>query len=100
MPVEKSYRRLPLRDLMTDAEKRARDLAEYFQSTWLLRVIDLRELSRPVRRRSHYPTMQALLNCLHKVHATHQDTEGFIDHMFHQLHEIHEHAKREQTNRG
>ena len=57
MPFERNLRRLPLRDLLTDAEKRNRDLIEHLHNTWLARAADLRDLSRPVRRRSHYPTL-------------------------------------------
>src|SRR5215472_6955708 len=48
MISERPYRRLPLRDLMTDAEKRTRTLIEHFTTTWLEGVADLRDLSRPI----------------------------------------------------
>ncbi|HZY85106.1 MAG TPA: hypothetical protein VFE78_09770 [Gemmataceae bacterium] len=100
MPAEKSYRRLPLRDLLTDAEKRARDLAEHFHVTWLARAVDLHDLSRPLRRRSHYPTLLALLNALQKLLQTSEETEGLVEHLNHQLQEIREHARRERINRS
>ena len=52
-------RKVPLRDLLTEAEKLNRDLIEQMTSVWLERVGDLRELSRPIRKRSHYPTFLA-----------------------------------------
>jgi C4-dicarboxylate-specific signal transduction histidine kinase len=100
MPAEKSYRRLPLRDLLTDAEKRARDLAEHFHVTWLARAVDLHDLSRPLRRRSHYPTLLALLNALQKLLQTSEETETLVEHLNHQLQEIREHARRERVNRS
>src|SRR5438132_893844 len=100
MAIDKPFRRLPLRDLMTDAEKRVRDLADHFTTTWLLRAVDLRDLSRPVRRKSHYPTLQALLNSLNKLHASSEETERFIEHLNQELEEIREHARREKLNRG
>jgi hypothetical protein len=93
-------RRLPLRELMTDAEKRARDLAEHFYTTWVARAVDLRDLSRPVRRKSHYPTMQALLNSLTKVIQTTDEADVMLDHLMTELEDIHEHAKRERFARG
>lgn len=98
--VEKAYRRLPLRDLMTDAEKRTRDLVEHFNTTWLGRATDLRDLSRPVRRKSHYPTLQAILNAINKVKAASQEMEAMLDYLGQELDEVREHARRERFNRG
>jgi hypothetical protein len=98
--AEKPYRRLPLRDLMTDAEKRARNLVEHFTTSWLARATDLRDLSRPVRRKSHYPTLPALLNSVNKFLAATQETEELIAYLTRQLEEIREHARRERLNRG
>ena len=99
MISDKPMRRLPLRDLLTDAEKRTRDLVEHLQTTWLARASDLRDLSRPVRKRSHYPTLQALLNSLHKLQEISVESERLIGVLEHELEEIYEHAKRERFNR-
>lgn len=99
MVVEKSFRRLPLRDLLTDAEKRTRDLAEHLHVTWLARLSDLRDLSRPIRRRSHYPTLLAMLNSLQKVLQTSEETMNLIEHLAHELDQIREHGRRERLNR-
>jgi hypothetical protein len=95
----KPYRRLPLRELLTDAEKRTRDLIEQFNSHWLARATDLRDLSRPVRRRSHYPTLLALLNSLQKLLQINEETEGLADYLLRELDEIREHARRERFSR-
>jgi hypothetical protein len=100
MAVEKTYRRLPLRDLMTDAEKRSRSLAEDISSTWLTKVSDLRDLSRPLRRKSHYPTLLALQNALQKVVQMTAETAELIDYLERQLNEIRDHARRERLNRN
>jgi hypothetical protein len=99
MITERSFRRLPLRDLMTDAEKRARDLHEHFNVTWLARVADLRDLSRPIRKRSHYPTLHALQNALQKTVETNDETRRLIDYLVQELNAILEHARREQLER-
>lgn len=99
MPSERSFRRLPLRGLMTDAEKRVRDLVEHFNVTWLARVGDLRDLSRPIRKRSHYPTLHALHNALQKTIQTHEETRQLIDYVTQELNEILEHARREKLAR-
>jgi hypothetical protein len=99
MITERSFRRLPLRDLLTDAEKRVRDLHEHFNVTWLARVSDLRDLSRPVRKRSHYPTLLALQNALQKTIETNAETRQVIDYLVLELNEILDHARREQLSR-
>jgi hypothetical protein len=100
MALEKTYRRLPLRDLMTDAEKRSRSVAEQLTSTWLNGVTDLRDLSRPLRRKSHYPTLLALQNALQKVVEVTGETTELIEYLERQLNEIRDHARRERLNRG
>ena len=96
---EHSFRRLPLRDLMTDAEKRVRDLHEHFNVTWLARVADLHDLSRPVRKRSHYPTLYALQNALMKTVEINDETRKLIEYLIEELTEIRQHARREQMTR-
>ena len=100
MALEKTYRRLPLRDLLTDAEKRSRDVAEHLHNTWLPRITDLRDLSRPLRRKSHYPTLLALQNSLQRVIELMGETSELVDYLEHQLNEIRDHARRERLNRG
>ena len=100
MPPERTYRRLPLRDLITEAEKRARDAAEHIGSTWITRVADLRDLSRPVRRKSNYPTLLALQNALQRFVQLSRETDEMMDHLEKQCNDIRDHAKRERLNRG
>jgi hypothetical protein len=99
MPTDKPTRRLPLRDLLTDAEKRTRDLIEHMATTWLARTADLRDLSRPVRKRSHYPTFVALQNAIQKMGKTDQETDELLSVLMSELEEIGEHARRERLNR-
>jgi hypothetical protein len=99
-PLEKPFRRLPLRDLMTDAEKRTRDLAEHLHTTWMTRITDLRELSRTVRKRSHFPTLIALLNSYEKLQEVQAETERHLDLLRQELDEIKTHAQREKVARG
>jgi hypothetical protein len=100
MALSKPLRRLPLRDLLTDSEKRARDLIEQVHVTLLARAADLRELSRPVRKRSHFPTLNALINATEKMMVTADETEEQIAYLMQELEQIHDHAKREQNRRS
>jgi hypothetical protein len=95
----RSLRRLPLRDLLTDAEKRTRDLIEQVHVTLLSRTSDLRELSRPVRKRSHFPTVHALLNAMEKLSAAADETEERMSALLQELEEIRDHARRELSRR-
>ncbi len=99
MPLDKSFRRLPLRDLMTDAEKRTRDLIQQFNSTWLTQAAELRDLSRPLRKKSHYPSLKTLKNALDRMLQIDQDTAVLIDHLSQELEEICEQARRERYSR-
>ena len=100
MAIERPGRRLTLRDIMIDAEKRTRDLTEKVGKRLLNLVSDLRELSRPMRKRSPYPSLVALHNSLAKALEGHAETSEMIDYLTHELDEIREHARRERVNRG
>jgi len=99
MPVERPARRMTLRQLLTHSEKCTRDLAEHLQATLLQRVTDFRDLSRPVRRRSHYPTLLALHNALQKLRTDGAEAGQLADYLLGLLQEIREHARRERVAR-
>ena len=99
MLTDKPMRRLPLRDLLTDAEKRSRDLIEQLTSSWLAQAGDLRDLSRPLRKRSNYPTFLALQNAIQQMVQNGEETDAMIAVLMQQLEEISEHARRERLNR-
>jgi hypothetical protein len=99
MPIDKPTRRLPLRDLIFNAEKRTRDLLDRFGTSWLSRISDLRDLSRPSRKRSAYPTMIALKHAIEHMTEVHAETAEMIENLMHELEEIRDHARRERMNR-
>ncbi len=99
MPIDRPARRMTLRQLMTHSEKCARDLIEHFNTTLLSRVSDFRDLSRPVRRRSHYPTLVAVMNALKKLQEAGTEAQVIADYLQEQMQQIREHAKRERVNR-
>ena len=99
MAIERPARRMTLRQLLTHSEKCTRDLLDHFQTTVLPRVADFRDLSRPVRRRSHYPTLVAVMNSLKKLQEAGAEVGKLVDYLQEQMQEIREHAKREQVNR-
>jgi len=97
--VNKSARRMTLRQLLTASEKCSRDLANELRSTLLVRVSDARELSRPVRRRSHYPTVLAVANALNKLGEANEEIQALTAFLTELMEEIRDHARRERVNR-
>jgi hypothetical protein len=99
MSVDKPVRRMPLRELLTDAEKRCRDLAEHLRHTWLSQAVEVRDLSRTSRRKSHFPTWLALRHAIERLQAADKDTEALLDRLSEELQLIREHAQRERLAR-
>ncbi len=99
MSNEFSVRRMTLRQLLTHTDKCARDLQEQVYTSLLTQLSDFRDLSRPVRRRSHYPTMVAVQNALRKLIQTNEEAKSLMRQLEEYLAEIREHAKRELLNR-
>lgn len=94
-----NIRRMTLRQLLTSAEKCSRDLAEQLQSTLLPRATDCRDLSRPVRRRSHFPTVVAVANSLNKLDEAYSEMDSLIDFLMEQMEAIREAARKERFRR-
>jgi hypothetical protein len=99
MATDKPIRRMTLRQLLTHAEKLTRDLIDLVTTGYLSRVNDFRDLSRPIRRRSHYPTMLAVHNALRKLLEVNQDVHKQAGDLLEHLDAICDHANRERVNR-
>jgi hypothetical protein len=99
MVAEKATRRMTLRQLLTHTEKLSRDVLEHCRAGLWARLDEFRDLSRPVRRRSSYPTMVSVQNALNKLQEAHDEAAKMIEQLQEELHEIHERAKREQASR-
>jgi len=99
MNDERPVRRMTLRQLLTHSEKCSRDLIEHCTTALLARLTEFRDLSRPVRRRSHYPTMLAVQNALKKIYTVDEETQAMAEYLQEHLQAIREHATRERVNR-
>lgn len=99
MALDKPIRRMTLRQLLTHSEKLTRDLIELVTSGYLSRVNDFRDLTRPVRRRSHYPTMLAVHNAMRKLQEVNQLVQTQAEDLLEHLDAICDHANRERINR-
>jgi len=99
MVIERPVRRMTLRQQLTHAEKCSRDVIEHINGSLLPSISDVRDLSRPVRRRSHYPTMVSLSNALNKLQQAGVEINQILEYLQEQLQQIREHARRERVNR-
>jgi hypothetical protein len=92
-------RRLPLRDLLTDAERRTRGLMEVLNSQVLQRAAELRDLARGQQRKKGPTSIIALLHAIDRVVQEVSEMSKPLDELHAELEEIHEHANRERFNR-
>jgi hypothetical protein len=99
MAVDKPVRRMPLRELITDAEKRTRNLAEQIRHAWVNCASELRDLSRTSRRKSAFPTYLALQHALQRLIDADKETAVLINTLSEELNLIREHAQRERLAR-
>ncbi len=96
---DKLLRRLPLRQLLASSDKTARELEEVIHSSFMPRVIDFRDLTRPVRRKSAYPTVNAIQNGLKRLEETNEKLDAMYEMLLDHLDAIRDHAHREKLNR-
>jgi hypothetical protein len=94
MVTDKPSRRMPLRQLLTHSEKCTRDLIEHLRSTLGPILSEFRELSRPVRRRSSYPSMVTMRNALKKVQQASKECHEQAEYLRERLMEIQKHGRR------
>ena len=97
--ADKSLRRLPLRQLLASSDKTTREIAELVHTHLMPRVADFRDLSRPVRRKSHYPTMIAFQNGLRRMSEANDQLQAMIVALQEHLEAIRDHAQREKLTR-
>lgn len=92
--VDKPVRRMPLRQLLTHSEKCARDLIEHLRAGLGPCLSEFRELSRPVRKRSHYPTIATMRNALKKLQQTSEEAQKMAEYLRERLLEVQRHGRR------
>jgi hypothetical protein len=97
--ADKALRRLPLRQLLASSDKATRELAELVHTHMMPRVIDFRDLSRPVRSKSQYPTMIAFMNGLKRMTQANDQVQAMIAVVQEHLEAIRDHALRERMTR-
>src|ERR1700677_3681760 len=99
METDKPVRRLTLRQLLNQAEKCTANLIECCKSHFLKEATEYRGLSRPVRRRSQFPTMMAMQNSLRKFEDANRSLHTIADFLCEHLKAIRDHANGKRVNR-
>lgn len=95
MVSERPLNRLPLRDVLAQASRLMHEIAEFANKTYQNGVTDLHELSRPARKKSHFPTVVALENGLIHYEANGKELDRLLASL-----EDHIKVIREQGNRA
>ena len=94
-PIE----RMTLRQLMSHSEKLAHGVREHVTTTYFKQLGDLRELARPVRRKSHYPTVTSLKNEIADFEQSMATLSGEMDALQQACQAIHKQIKAERGPR-
>src|SRR5258708_3162484 len=92
--AEKQSRRMPLRQLLTHSAKCSRDLIGHLRASLGPVISEFRELSRPVRRRSNYPSLVTIRNALRKVQKASDEANQMAEYLQERLLEIQKHGRR------
>ena len=99
MKIERSTKRMTLREHLTHTEKCTRDLAEHFKESLVPATSEFRDLSRPVRKRSGFPSRMALQNMLAKLEQSGTEAMMLCGYVLEELKTIAETTKREVQSR-
>jgi hypothetical protein len=99
MALDQSFRRMTLRQLLTLSAKCSHDLQEQLKGMLAPRIAEFRDLSRPVRRRSHYPTLKSMRNALNRLVEAEKEVTTMVEYLLEQLNLIQTQARRDAENR-
>jgi hypothetical protein len=97
MADDKPTQRMTLRELLGAADKGARELVELYRATLLGRMYEVRDLSRPVRRRTPFPSMQAVQNSLNKLQGAAEEARKKEVLLLELLQEIRDRARQARS---
>ena len=92
MANDRPIERHTLRELLSHAEKLAREVSELVQGQYLPKAGEFRELSRVRRDRTHYPTLHILDNAAGRLLEVRDRMKAVLDH----LHAIDERVRKER----
>lgn len=99
MAIPKPNRRLTLQQLLVHTEKHCKEVHDNFRITVWPSLSEFRDLARPVRKRSNFPTMVALQNSLNHVVTNFKEADEMVKALMEWLEETLELAQRQQKHR-
>jgi hypothetical protein len=92
--LEKPKRRMALQELLVHVEKYSHDFEEYMRVNVQPLLGDLREMSRPKRKQSNYPTVVAVQNLVDNLRATADEVRRMTEVMREWFAQLDEHVQR------
>jgi hypothetical protein len=87
---------MSLRQVLTHADTCLHDLLEQMRIALLPRLLELRQLSRPVRRHSAYPTPTMLLTTLSKLLEANREAVKLVDVLLQQMQAIRKYDREQR----
>jgi hypothetical protein len=94
MAIEKPRRRMTLQELLVQLEKHAHAFEDFMKVSVYPQLGDLREMSRPRRKHSQYPTAVAMQNALEGLRSLSEELEKTTDAMMEWFAQVDEHVQR------
>jgi hypothetical protein len=92
--LEKPKRRMTLQELLVHVEKYSHDFEEYMRINVHPCLGDLREMSRPKRKHSNYPTVIAVQNSVDNLRTTADEVRRMTDVMMEWFAQLDDHVQR------
>lgn len=89
-------KRMTLLQLLVHTEKYSHDMREQFRVSFWPALSEFHDMSRPVRKRSHYPTLLAMRNALAAMLQSERDMDQMVANLEGWLQEILEYAQRQR----
>lgn len=99
MALGKPTRRMTLLQLLVHTEKYTHDIREQFRVGFWASLSEFHDMTRPVRKRSHFPTLGALKNHLNQLLDACKEVDQVVNQLEEWMSEILDHARREQARR-
>jgi hypothetical protein len=94
--ADRPLERMTLREILTQIEKRSRELTEFVHGQYLPKIGEMNELSRSYRRKSHFPTLQQIDNSIQRVEKALASLRGMTDAIAEHLRAIDERISEER----
>jgi hypothetical protein len=99
MPIEKPLRRMTLHDLIKGVSRSSRELAEQARGEVVPHLSDFRELTRPTRARSRYPSFIAVYNALRRIEEAQEEYQLRYETLLKQLRMVRKVARKQVGER-